>query len=117
MEKSSRGAGSRAAFRPGPSLDAEHIGRPPAEVLAAVHADQLARHARRVEQEPQGRADLGGVRPALQHGRGALAGEMRLGLTCAAQLGPGPMALTRTFGASPCAAVRVSAHNPILAIV
>ena len=68
---------------------AQNVGGFPAEMLATVDRDELAGDAGAVEEEPQCGGDVGGVRATAQNGRGALAGEVGLGLPEAPQGGAG----------------------------
>jgi hypothetical protein len=96
---------------------AQNVGGFPAEMLATVDRDELAGDAGAVEEEPQCGGDVGGFAPRPRTVAARWRAKCGLGLPEARRVGPGPMALTRMFGARPCAAVWVRAQRPILAMV
>ena len=96
-----------------PSFDhACHIRRLPRKMLAAVERDHLAGDRARLPEISYRRAEFAKLRPALEQQPVDLRVEVRCGCWLAlCSVGPGPMALTRTLGASACASVCVAVHS------
>ena len=97
-------------------VEIHHIGGFPAQMLAAIDADHLPCHGRRIEEKPKRRGDIGRIWHHVSEWsrRAGWQSFRRFGARLAGSA-PGRWRSPAPAAQDPCAAVRVSAQSPILA--
>ena len=102
---------SRYVFFSGSFHHACHIRRLPGKMLAAVERDHLAGHRPRLPEIANRSAEFGERRAATRISPSTCASKSSASCRVLANVGPGPIALTRILGASACAIVCVAVHS------